>query len=306
LFITPLSFFFPVERGESPTMNILIAYDGSRAADAGLVDLARAGMPPTGVARVLSIADAVLPLSVPSRLVGAEPIPPDLMKEAPQAVEALQEAIATAREGAELLKKTLPGWEVTPVAQADAPAWGIIKEADAWQPDIVVVGSEGKSALGRFLLGSIAYKVLTEGRCNVRIARTRKTTRQGPIRIVVGVDGSPGALAAVDLVAKRHWPAGTEVLLLLCGSSSESESAAALEVAKVRLSSYRGLSLRAETRDGDPKRELIEAAGDWEADGIYVGARGLGPVDRFLLGSVSLYVALNADCSVGVVHIPPA
>jgi nucleotide-binding universal stress UspA family protein len=121
----------------------------------------------------------------------------------------------------------------------------------------------------------------------------------------VGVDGSPGALAAVDLVAKRHWPAGTEVLLLLCGSSSDSESAAILDTAKARLASYRGLDLRAETREGEPKRELIEAARDWEADAIYVGARGLGPLDRFLLGSVSLHVALNADCSVGVVHTAP-
>jgi nucleotide-binding universal stress UspA family protein len=287
-------------------MNILIAYDGSSAADAAMVDLARAGMPPKGAARVLSIADVLLPPSVPGRVVGAESVPPELITEAPHAVVALRDAIATAREGAKLLKKTLPDWDVTPVAQADSPAWGIVKEADSWQPDIVVVGSEGKSALGRFLLGSIAYKVLTEGRCNVRIARARKEPREGPIRIVVGVDGSPGALAAVDLVTKRHWPAGTEVLLILCGSSSESESAAALEAAKVRLASYPGLTLRAETREGDPKRELIEAARDWQADAIYVGARGLGRLDRFLLGSVSVYVALNADCSVGVVHTSPA
>lgn len=287
-------------------MKILIAYDGSRAADAGLIDLARAGMPPTGEARVLSIADVMLPPTVPSRLVGAEPVSPELIAEAPNAVEAMQEAITTARQGAELLKKTLPGWDVTPVAQADAPAWGIVKEADVWEPDIVVVGSEGKSAVGRFLLGSIAYKVLTEGRCNIRIARARKTIRQGPIRIMVGVDGSPGALRAVDLVAKRHWPAGTEVLLLLCDPSSAAESEAALEAAQARLASYPGLALRAEARDGDAKRGLIEAARDWQADAIYVGARGLGPMDRFLLGSVSLYVALNADCSVGVVHTTPS
>ncbi|MGE0159949.1 MAG: universal stress protein [Gemmatimonadales bacterium] len=285
-------------------MKILIAYDGSRAADAGLVDLARAGMPPTGEARVLSIADVMLPPSVPGRVVGDAPVPPQLVTEAPHAVPALQDAIDTAREGAAILKKTLPGWHVTPVAQADAPAWGIVKEADVWQPSIVVVGSEGKSAVGRFLLGSIAYKVLTEGRCNVRIARARKTTREGPIRIVVGVDGSPGALAAVDLVAKRHWPAGTEALLLHCDPESDAESGAALETAAAHLTSYRGLDVRTETRDGEPKRALIEAAKDWEADAIYVGARGLGRMDRFLLGSVSLYVALNADCSVGVVHVP--
>lgn len=40
---------------------------------------------------------------------------------------------------------------------------------------------------------------------------------------------------------------------------------------------------------------------DWKAEAIYVGARGLGRIERFLLGSVSSTVAARASCSVEVI-----
>ncbi|MCV4785306.1 universal stress protein, partial [Escherichia coli] len=59
-------------------------------------------------------------------------------------------------------------------ACADSPAWGIIKRADEWQPDLIVVGSHGRTAIERFVLGSVSQKVLYEARCSVRIARARQ------------------------------------------------------------------------------------------------------------------------------------
>ena len=55
-------------------------------------------------------------------------------------------------------------------------------------------------------------------------------------------------------------------------------------------------------RPGDPKRLLVEEAEAWSADCIFVGARGLGRVQRILLGSVSGAVAARASCSVEVVR----
>ena len=55
-------------------------------------------------------------------------------------------------------------------------------------------------------------------------------------------------------------------------------------------------------KEGDPKRVLIEEAEQWGADCIFVGARGLRRLERFLLGSVSTAVAARAHCSVEVVH----
>ena len=55
-------------------------------------------------------------------------------------------------------------------------------------------------------------------------------------------------------------------------------------------------------KEEDPKRLLIAEAESWGADCIFVGARGMGRIERFLLGSVSSAVAARAHCSVEVAH----
>ncbi|MFX4689754.1 universal stress protein, partial [Acinetobacter baumannii] len=49
-------------------------------------------------------------------------------------------------------------------------------------------------------------------------------------------------------------------------------------------------------------RALIEEAEKWQADSIFVGARGLRGRERSLLGSVASAVASRAPCSVEVVR----
>ncbi|MBK8915143.1 MAG: universal stress protein [Phycisphaerales bacterium] len=55
-------------------------------------------------------------------------------------------------------------------------------------------------------------------------------------------------------------------------------------------------------RSGDAKHVVVAEAGSWEADTIFVGARGLTRGERWLLGSVSAAVATRAPCSVEVIH----
>jgi nucleotide-binding universal stress UspA family protein len=56
-------------------------------------------------------------------------------------------------------------------------------------------------------------------------------------------------------------------------------------------------------KDGEPKSLLIAEAKSWSADCIFMGARGMGRIERFLLGSVSSAVAARAHCSVEVVRV---
>jgi nucleotide-binding universal stress UspA family protein len=63
-----------------------------------------------------------------------------------------------------------------------------------------------------------------------------------------------------------------------------------------------GLAVTTLLKDGDPKHVLLEEAEQWHADCIFVGAKGLSRVQRFLLGSVSAGVAARAHCSVEVVR----
>jgi nucleotide-binding universal stress UspA family protein len=54
--------------------------------------------------------------------------------------------------------------------------------------------------------------------------------------------------------------------------------------------------------DGDPRYEINAEADRWKADCVFVGARGLGAIDRLLLGSVSGSVVAHAHCTVEVVR----
>lgn len=64
-----------------------------------------------------------------------------------------------------------------------------------------------------------------------------------------------------------------------------------------------GLKITEVLKGGKPWKVLVEEAEKWKADCVFMGARGLGMVDRFLLGSVSSAVASRARCSVEVVRL---
>jgi hypothetical protein len=94
-----------------------------------------------------------------------------------------------------------PAWDVRTEADTDSPAWGIIKKVDKRRPDLVVVGTHGHSVLGRFLFGSVSQKVLLAARCTVCIARGGVAENTSPVHLVIGMDDSPDAEAAIRTVA---------------------------------------------------------------------------------------------------------
>ena len=53
---------------------------------------------------------------------------------------------------------------------------------------------------------------------------------------------------------------------------------------------------------GNPSEEIMKAAAAHHAELIVMGAKGLGAIARFLLGSVSTRVVQHANCSVLVVR----
>ena len=210
-------------------------------------------------------------------------------------------------------------------AYAGSPAWEVIKEADKWEPDLIVVGSQGRSALGRFVLGSVSQKNVTEARCSVRVGRSRTGSGGLPLRVLVGVDGSPGAERAVRAVAKREWPSGTEISVIAVedptvpvalgslipqvaewiGEGEEGERQWVQKMADASADDLRGEELDVSTvvREGDPKHVLVDEAKRRGADCIFVGSTGFSNrLERFLLGSVSAAVVNRAHCSVEVVR----
>ena len=281
---------------------ILIAYDGSACSDAALNDLQRAGLPASVEAVVVTVAYVFLPPpegEVPDDELVSVAAAAMMRSKQAHAEEAVKKALAVAEQAAERVRAEFPGWSVRAEADGDAPAWAVIKMALSLGTDLVVVGSHGhSSAGGRLILGSVSQRVLYEAGCSVRVARCSDVRREGPVRIVVGFDGSPGSEAAVAAVAARAWPEGSEARLVNAGAALKTE-AQSLAVEKLRAA---GLSISEAERPGDPAHVLIVEAEEWGADSIFVGTRDVHGFRHLLHGSVSSAVAARAQCSVEVVR----
>lgn len=295
-------------------MKILVGYDGSDCADAALDDLQRAGLPNSTEALVISVAEQWLPPPPPSSYqiveeTFAEGIIGGVIEANRQASEAVEAANALAFQASKVVQSLFPAWSVRAEAYSGSPAGEILKRAEEWEADLIVVGSHGRSALGRLILGSVSQRVVTGAACSVRVARHQAKEKDSPVRIVIGVDASPGAEAAVRAVAARTWPKNSEVRLVtsvdpLHMYAMEPEDKFAFvraihQAAETRLRAT-GLQVASLIEEEDPKQFLIAQAEQWNADSIFVGARGLGRIGRFLLGSISTAVVSRAHCSVEV------
>lgn len=311
-------------------MKILIGYDGSECADAALDDLSQAGLPATGELQILSVAEVWLPPPPPSSYEIIEEArnarsPADLQRDFSRRCVAAKEMLALAGRASERVQTLFPNWKVSADSSCGSPAWELVAIADEWNPDLIVVGSHGRTALGRFVLGSVSQRVLTEARCSVRIARGRVEEPGSPVRILVGTDGSPASDEALRAVAARHWPAKSEVKVVMVDDpfapefleklipplgrfieeDRKEERAWVEEISKRSSEILReaGIKVTCEVRQGDPKQELCKAAEEWNADCIFVGSAGFSNrFERFVLGSVSAAVAARAHCSVEVVR----
>ena len=318
----------PTANDAKRTTKILVGYDGSDCAVDAIKDLARAGLPATGTAIVLAVASssqvpAVAYSPASAALSEVSWVAPSTWQELVD--EATKETMDTASAGEALVRSILPNWEIQGDHSLDSAYRGIVDQAEKHAVSLIVVGSHGRSTLGRMLLGSTSQFVLGHAQCSVRVGRRSSTAPGSPLRIVVGVDGSAGSFAAIHEVTRRHWPEGTAFRVLasvdlrlsaaLAGHAAaawadsrylrhDPQAATPTQIVQAASELLReaGLSAVQVVEEGDPKATLVEHAQRWGADAIFLGATGLSRTQRFFLGSVSSAVAARAHCSVEVVR----
>jgi nucleotide-binding universal stress UspA family protein len=214
------------------------------------------------------------------------------------------------------------GLRVTDAVRCGHPPSAIIDYAVNWGADLVVLGSQGLSALARFLLGGVAKSVLQGTHCSVEIVRTPSTRDVGvDMRILLATDGSPYSLCAAKSIAERPWPKGTVVEVLAvaevvptapdpwyaAGQIVEKLQVERLKAAKQdakeadEILSTAGLKVLSKVVCGYPKASILDESKEWGADLIVLGSHGRRGLKRLLLGSVAEAVALHSNCSVEVI-----
>lgn len=160
-------------------------------------------------------------------------------------------------------------------------------------------------------------------------SRFAEEESNGTMRILLAIDGSPFSEAATKMLIERPWPPGSVVRVLSVVQDVFPVSPAAPvgvplvteppinyeDLLRPRVEEAERLiaetaqalgaaNLHVETamRRGDPRREVVEEATEWNADLIVVGSHGRTGVERWLMGSVSEGVMRHAPCSVEVVR----
>jgi nucleotide-binding universal stress UspA family protein len=310
-------------------MKVLIGYDGSQSADAALVDLQRAGLPKEAEALIVSVADVMMVPDTSAYELAAEALTSrraaaGLVYAQRQSERVLLEAKDFVSRARDQIRSYFPHWSVRAETLTGSAAFALISKANEWKPDLVVVGSHGRSAVSRFILGSVSKKVVTDSHHSIRVSRGNvERDVNEPPKVVIGVNGSTEAEQAIRTVGSRVWPHGTEVRIItvdesvsprgiahmlplpaeIIGSSNEGSFTKAKQMAEWAAEELAviGLKVSVVHEQGDPRRVLIEQAKAWEADSIFVGGRRFSSAfERLQLGSVATALVTKAHCSVEV------
>lgn len=190
-------------------------------------------------------------------------------------------------------------YEVVPDMSA---ADGILRAAEKGGVDAIVMGTHGRRGFRRFLLGSVAARVLHEATCDVLVVPHEASTElTGRILIPVDLFGrSPDVVAAAVELAER-FQSGVDLLyvidtsLLFVPSLEDRIPARIDRIQDVAIDRLRELAGRVKTdveivehtADGHPAREIVAFV---EAHGnalMVLASSGMTPDERQLLEPTS-------------------
>lgn len=215
--------------------------------------------------------------------------------------------------------KSRPFVTIHPVLAHGHVAETIMKQAEKWKPDIIIMGSRGLSDMRGYLLGSTSRKVVAHAPCAVL---TVKKPLGPHVRAVIAVDGSKASIRAANHVKSWGLPDTVNFHVLsvvphiLNDIGPKVLSKDRVKVlteryhkrAREYATRYRfmllkeGYTVKAEVLAGNPREVIVNFIEKQREDLAILGSKGLTGSDRFLMGSVSEWVAAYAPCSVLVVR----
>jgi nucleotide-binding universal stress UspA family protein len=227
-------------------------------------------------------------------------------------------AAAVVGRATELVAEIDPKLVVDAVTTMSSAAVAISESARTG--DEIVVGATGHNGFVDGLLGSVALGVVHRAHVPVIVVPAKPVVEIGPTmhKIVVGLDGSPGSLQALEWAYGEALLSGAELTAVhgwiypYAGprtSVSEPRTQMQLDAMEELKSSLESLGARLSSGsihmhpklvEQSPAEALLDEGSD--ADLIVVGSRGHGALRSALLGSVSRTVVQHAICPVAVIR----
>jgi nucleotide-binding universal stress UspA family protein len=209
----------------------------------------------------------------------------------------------------------------TRIIAAAGPAAAVVTD-HARDAELLVIGNRGRGAVRSAVLGSVALHCVTHAGCPVVVVHAMSEQPDEPSRIVVGVDGSQPARAAlaaaveeaartgasVEVVASYvptdYWTDMYSVLIPTLEQIRDDVRRGTEELVESvlaeRTAATTAPQVRVSVAEGASQDVLLQHARG--AGLLVVGSRGRGSLRGLLLGSVALHCAMHAPCPVMVVH----
>ncbi len=177
---------------------------------------------------------------------------------------------------------------------------------------MIVVGSHGRGALGRMVLGSVSSSLIRQAHCPVAVIRDENLLVDNPAQapVVVGIDGSAASDAATELAFDEASRRGVDLIAVHAVSDTDLIESSRVDwsvlerrgnkVLDERLAEwqerYPDVRVRREVPWSHPAKALVK-----EAEGaqlVVVGSRGRGGFTGMVLGSVAWAVVQSAPTPV--------
>jgi nucleotide-binding universal stress UspA family protein len=193
------------------------------------------------------------------------------------------------------------------------PAGALIAAAAEIGAALILIGSHGVGQVRGALLGSVSSQVIAHAPCSVLIFRERSAREPASHTrtIVVGVDGSPSSLDALERAQALAVPLDARLLLVHAYDPHIPLAVMTTDAIRNELSRH-GRSVLGEARaavtapveveeqlvEGQPRAELLAACERQAPALLAVGSRGLGGFRQLLVGSTSRCAANHAACPV--------
>lgn len=213
------------------------------------------------------------------------------------------------------------------------PAEVLLSYAGRVGADLLVVGSVGMSGARRFLLGSVPNKISHHASTDILIVKTDPPRNQGDgyRSILVGTDGSPTAMRAVDMASSLSSQLGINPTIVCAyqppteqelnamrsdpsdpvaqwgaGKTSRetpdefkwriADASRAEDILERALehAAKRGVTADVRAIEGHPAETLITIAEKEDVDLIAVGSVGMSGAKRFMLGNVPHRISHHA------------